>query len=121
MSAKKLLIVDDSKVSRMMLSALVKDKNPELELMEAENADDAQQKIEGIAIDYFSVDLNMPGLNGLELIEILKPKYPNSSFALFTANIQDSTHEQANALDICCVNKPITDESVTKMLEYFNV
>jgi len=105
----------------MMLSALIKDRNPELELIEAENADDAQQKIEDKEIAYFSVDLNMPGLNGLELIEILKPKYANSKFALFTANIQDSTHEQANALNICCVNKPITEESVNKMLEYFNV
>jgi len=121
MSVKTLLIVDDSKVSRMMLSALIKDKFPDLILMEAENADDAQQKVEGNDIAYFSVDLNMPGLNGLELIEILKPKYPDSKFALFTANIQDSTHEQANALNICCVNKPITEESVGKMLEYFNV
>jgi len=121
MSDKTLLIVDDSKVSRMMLIALIKDKHPDLQLIEAEHAEDAQQKIEGKHIDYFSVDLNMPGLNGLELIKILKPKYPNSKFALFTANIQESTHEQANKLDILCVNKPITEESVSKMLSYFNV
>ena len=114
MSDKTLLIVDDSKVSRMMLSALIKQKKPELILIEAEHAADAQQKIEGMNIDYFSIDLNMPGLNGLELIEVLKPKYPNSKFALFTANIQDSIHEKAEALDACCVNKPITEESVTK-------
>ena len=115
-----LLIVDDSKVSRMMLSSLIKEKKPEFQLMEAENAEDAQQLIKGKHIDYFSVDLNMPGLNGLELIKILKPKYPDSKFVLFTANIQDSIHEKSASLNTCCINKPITDESVTKMLAYFN-
>lgn len=119
MSAKIMLIVDDSKVSRMILAALIKDKRPELILLEAEHAEDAQQKVDGKLIDYFSIDLNMPGIDGFELIELLQPKYPDSKFALFTANIQESTHQKANNLNICCVNKPITDESVAKMLEYF--
>ena len=45
MSDKTLLIVDDSKVSRMMLSALIKQKKPELVLIEAEHAADAQQHL----------------------------------------------------------------------------
>ena len=120
MSQKTLLIVDDSKVSRMMMKAIIKDMDPNIRVLEAESADEAEQKIENSEVDYFSIDLNMPGRNGIELIETLKPNHANSMFALFTANIQDSTHEKCASLGVQCVNKPITEESVSIMMEYFN-
>ena len=37
MSEKTLLIVDDSKVSRMLMTAIIKEKHPNLKLLEAEH------------------------------------------------------------------------------------
>ncbi|HFE38758.1 MAG TPA: response regulator [Gammaproteobacteria bacterium] len=119
MSEKILMIVDDSKVSRMMLTAQIKQLKPDLQLIEAENAEDAVAKLQGKQIDYFSVDLNMPGKNGLELIADIKPEHPNAKFALLTANIQEGTHKKSEELGVCCVNKPITEESVGQLMDYF--
>lgn len=118
--SKTVLIVDDSKVSRMMIKAIIKDQHPEWTLLEAGNADEAIECSSANKIDYFSVDLNMPGKDGLELITILKPQMPQSVFALLTANIQEHVHKGAKELGAHCFNKPITETSISEMLRYFN-
>ncbi len=115
-----LLIVDDSKVSRMMISGIVKVMQPEWELIEAENGEEALEKAEEQEIDYYSIDLNMPGIDGLEVITRLQSKFPSSPKVLMTANIQDDVLSRANTLGAACVHKPVTEESVSEMLEYFH-
>jgi len=119
MTDKTILVVDDSRVSRMMVKSMIGELKPGAKIIEAEDAEDALKLLESHSVDYFSVDLNMPGMNGLELIEKLKPDNTNSKFALLTANIQEATHKHCQSLGVACINKPITEESVTQMLEYF--
>ena len=56
MTNNVLMVVDDSKVSRMMISAIVKDKYPEMVIHEASNGDEALALSNGKEIDLFSVD-----------------------------------------------------------------
>ena len=115
-----LLIVDDSKVSRMMISRLIKIKRPGWNLVEAENGDKALEISGANTIDFYSIDLNMPGIDGLEVIRQLQHKLPDSRMALMTANIQDAIKEEANKLGATCIHKPVTEESIDQMLEYFD-
>jgi len=115
-----MMIVDDSRVSRMMIKAIVKDKKPDWDIVEADCGEQALELCNGQDINYFSLDLNMPGMDGLELLEKLKPNNPKARFVLLTANIQKATHERAKKLDTACVNKPINDACISKILEYFN-
>lgn len=117
---KTIVIIDDSRVSRMMTRAIIADKHNDWEFIEAENGDDALAKVEGKSIDFFSVDLNMPGIDGLELITQLKPNFPESKMALMTANVQDAVIQKCKELNTPIFNKPITEESVSNMLGYFN-
>ena len=117
---KTVLIVDDSKVSRMMITAIIKEKQPEWTLLESSNADETRELAKANTIDFFSIDLNMPGKDGLELIDLLKRKYTDAKFALLTANIQEHTHESAKKLGAICINKPITEKSISEMLDFFN-
>jgi len=118
--SKTVLIVDDSKVSRMMIKAVIKDLQPEWTLLEAGNADEAFEVNAANQINYYSIDLNMPGKDGLELIALLKENTPDAKYALLTANIQEHIRETADSLGAYCINKPITEASIGKMLEYFN-
>ncbi len=118
--AKTLLIVDDSKVSRMMISQIVKKKHPDWKLVEASNGEEALEKSTALEIDYYSIDLNMPIMDGLELMMLLKDKSPPSHMTLMTANVQETVASQVQQLGANCVHKPITEESVSKMLSYFN-
>ena len=74
-SSKTLMIIDDSKVSRMMITAIIKDKKPDLNIIESSNGNEALDLSKGKSIDFFSIDYNMPGIDGLELISQLKKRF----------------------------------------------
>ncbi|MDH5393070.1 MAG: response regulator [Gammaproteobacteria bacterium] len=118
--AKSLLIVDDSKVSRMMLIAMLKDLHPDWIVEESANAEQALQVNKQKDFDFYSVDFNMPGKNGLELIAEFKNNKPSAKYALLTANIQEHIQKSAAEMGAKCINKPITDTSISIMLNYFN-
>ena len=116
---KTLMIVDDSKVSRMMIKAIVLDKHPEMTIFEAGDGQEALELSEGKNIDFFSVDYNMPVMDGIEFITQIKAKRGEAKFALLTANIQETTHEKAKHIGAICINKPISETCISNMLEYF--
>ncbi len=122
MSDKKIiLLVDDSMVSRMMIKSQIKSVNNGWEIIEAASGEEALELVkDATKIDFFSVDLNMPGINGLELIEKLQDSYPTSQMALLTANIQEDIFKRTMKLGAACFHKPITEEVIIEMLEYFN-
>ncbi|MDH5517642.1 MAG: response regulator [Gammaproteobacteria bacterium] len=118
--AKSILIVDDSKVSRMMLVAIIKDHHPDWHIQESGNAEQAIEVNQKNDFDYYSIDFNMPGKNGIELISVFKTIKPSAKYALLTANIQEHIQKSAAEIGAKCINKPITNTSVSAMLDYFN-
>jgi len=121
MSDKQLtiLIVDDSKVSRMMISSQIKALHPDWNVIEAGGGYEALELSQQNDIDYFSVDLNMPEMDGLELIERLQPNNSTKAMALLTANIQEDIIRKAMKVGAACFHKPISESVIKKMTEYF--
>ncbi|WP_198264986.1 response regulator [sulfur-oxidizing endosymbiont of Gigantopelta aegis] len=118
--AKHVLIVDDSLVSRMMIKKGLQALCPQWQLSEAKNADEALEQTKEHIFDLFSIDFNMPGMDGLELMAELNQNFPEAPKALLTANIQDSIQEKTTALNGRCINKPITEKSIEQLVAYFN-
>lgn len=112
MTQKTMLIVDDSRLSRMLVSNFVKAAKPEWTLILAESGDEALEKCENQAIDYMTIDYNMPGMDGITLSTKLRLKYPAAQIALLTANIQTSIKNQAAEVGIGFIQKPITQEKI---------
>jgi len=81
-------------------------------VIEAESGEDALSKVEGASFDVATLDLNMPGIDGIELAEKLKPQFPNADYSLLTANIQDVIRERATSVGIGFIEKPITEEKI---------
>ncbi|MCB1645985.1 MAG: response regulator [Pseudomonadales bacterium] len=119
MSERTIMVIDDSRVSRMMTQAIIEELEPDWIVLEAGSADEALQAVVESHVDYFSVDLNMPGMNGLELITQLRAHYPQAKYTLLTANGQKSIESRASALGVACIQKPVTDASVTALLRTF--
>ena len=109
---KTILIVDDSLMTRMMIESIISSNHPDWTIIKAKDAEDALNQITEQAFDYATVDMNMPGITGLELIPKLQIKEPMAKIALVTANIQESIQKHAALLEIEVINKPINEQSI---------
>lgn len=114
---KTLLIVDDSRVARLMLRSFISALRPEWHIVEAEDGEKAIALTTTETPHYATLDYNMPGMNGMELAEVLAASFPQLKMTLLTANIQDPVQQRAAALGIDFVAKPITEKSCTKIVE----
>lgn len=115
--SKVILVCDDSRISRMMIKAIITDRRPDWTIIEAESGDDALAKVADNPFDIATLDLNMPGMDGLELAEKLQAIYPEAIYSLLTANIQDVIKERAEQLNLTFIGKPITEDKIGAYLD----
>jgi CheY-like chemotaxis protein len=106
------LIVDDSKLARIVMGKAIAALQPAWVRLEAANADDALATLGAQAVDVLVLDFNMPGRNGLELAEELRKRLPDLPIALATANVQDEVVERARAAGVAFVPKPVTEDGL---------
>lgn len=81
----RLLIVDDEQIERDGLKAILQKGFPDLVIEQAKNGRIALQMAEQLKPDLILMDIKMPGLNGLEAIELIKSVHPHSKFIMVTA------------------------------------
>ena len=106
------LIVDDSKLARIVAGKAIKALQPDWERLEAGSADEALAMIAERAIDVALLDFNMPGKDGLQLATELRALHPLMPLALVTANVQDEVIARARAVNAAFVGKPVTEEAL---------
>jgi CheY-like chemotaxis protein len=112
----KALIVDDSKLARMVMASALRRIRPDWELVEATSAQDALGAISVGSIDVALVDFNMPGTDGLELLAKIRQLHPKMPVALVSANLQDEIISRTRELNAAFVAKPLTDEALGAFL-----
>ena len=118
-SIKKLLIVDDSKVSRMLIRSHILAQHSEWVIFEAVCGEDAITLVDNDRPDYCTMDINMPGISGTDAAEQILSKYPSIKIVIFSANIQETHQNRARALGTVLVAKPVTEKSIALALDYF--
>ncbi len=113
------LIVDDSRVSRMMIKARMQAVHADWTYLEAATGEEALQLVAATPPDFLTNDMNMPGLNGFEAAEQVRAQAPGVRMVMLTANIQESSRNRADAMNLHFVQKPITDASIRQVLDFF--
>jgi two-component system, chemotaxis family, chemotaxis protein CheY len=116
---KTLLIVDDSRVSRIMIRTFVLAKHPHWIIIEAASGNEALSIVDRDTPNYCTMDINMPGIIGTDAAALILAKYPGIRVAIFSANIQESHQTRAAELGARFVAKPVTEKSVTLALAFF--
>jgi CheY-like chemotaxis protein len=109
---RSVLLVDDSKFARLLVKTFISSNFADWEIDEAEDASKALEMVDTKTYDYMLVDFNMPGMNGLELSEKLRGRFPDAVVALLTANIQQEIQNKAESLGIDFIAKPPTEEKI---------
>lgn len=83
-NAPRVLVVEDSRTQAEAIRLLLEESGFEVAL--AGNGQDALDALARGLPDLIATDLQMPGLNGLQLVEAVRRKYPSVPVVLITAH-----------------------------------
>jgi CheY-like chemotaxis protein len=114
---ERILIVDDSKVSRTMTSGFVRAMCPKAQIIEAADGAQALLLESANAVEVAILDMNMPGVDGLEVARELRTRHPHMRICLLTANAQERVRTRAGLMGIHVLRKPVTREVVREALQ----
>jgi two-component system chemotaxis response regulator CheY len=116
--AKKIMTVDDSPTIRQMLAMSLKGAG--YEVVEAENGKDALSKLETEQVSMLITDLNMPQMNGIELIRSVRQS-PGLRFLpiiMLTTETQEAKRLEGKAAGASgWIVKPFKPEQLLKVVQ----
>jgi len=94
---RKILIVDDAATMRQMVGFTLRQGG--FEVVEAENGQDALNKLAGMKVDLIITDLNMPVMDGITLIQNVRkqPAMKNKPILMLTTEGLAAKKEQGKA------------------------
>lgn len=106
------MIVDDSKLARIVAGKALTELQPEWLRVEAGSAAQALEILAAQSVDIALIDYNMTEKDGLQLATELRAKFPDLPMAIITANIQDEIIAGARAINAAFVPKPVTAQGI---------
>jgi YesN/AraC family two-component response regulator len=80
----RVLLVEDNRVFREIFKQNICEHFPAMLIDEAENGDEALQKINAAPPHLIFMDIRLPGVNGLQLTQKIKKDFPNIRIAILT-------------------------------------
>ncbi|MCP4082203.1 MAG: response regulator [Planctomycetaceae bacterium] len=95
------LVVDDTAVDRRLAGGLL-EKSDNLEVVYANNGGEALDSIRQNAPDLVLTDLQMPDIDGLQLVTTITEEYPDIPVVLMTAHGSENAAAQALANGASC-------------------
>ncbi|HYH23239.1 MAG TPA: response regulator [Azospirillum sp.] len=110
------LVVDDSRLARDMVSHVIASLHPDWTIVTAAGGEEALQKVGGAAPAAAIVDYNMPGMDGLTLSASLIERFPGLPIGILTANVQEALKKKTEALGCRFIAKPITSDKIRTFL-----
>lgn len=90
MNKIKLIITDDHKMFREGIKNILNDREDIEVLYEAGSGEELLEKLSQQTADVILMDINMPGINGIETSKIIKKKYPNTHILALSTSDDDN-------------------------------
>jgi DNA-binding NarL/FixJ family response regulator len=89
------LLVEDHRAFRHELERLLQARYPKLLIEKAESGEEALEKLDDFAPDLVFMDIQLPGVSGLEVTRQLKARYPHAHVIILTAHDDEEYREAA--------------------------
>ena len=116
----RILIVDDSSMMRAMIKRVVKLTNvPVEEILEAGDGAQALKLLEAHDVQLLLTDINMPVMNGAELLRALADddRWSGLTRVIISTDGSTARREEAAELDVrCYLEKPFSPEVLRDVL-----
>ena len=116
----KILVVDDIESNRNLLKAIFKDYA--LELITAENGQEAVELANRVEFDLILMDLKMPKIDGYEAVERIKDNSKNEATPILalTAAVTEKEKEEVKRNEFAeFMSKPINRENLLNRLSHY--
>jgi len=108
------IVIDDEELARKRLRKMLRSYEKDLEVVdEAENGQDAVDKIETLHPDLIFLDIQMPGFDGFEVVRRLRYK----PFIVFTTAYDEYALKAFEENSIDYLLKPIEQKRLDKAVE----
>lgn len=111
----KVLIVDDHFVFREGLHLLLKQSNPEYEILEACNGKDALAVVRTKSIDVILMDTEMPEMTGLECLDTLR-KSVYTAIPVVMLTMHNHINDMIKAYDLGANGYLVKDSSIKEVV-----
>lgn len=114
---KKLLIVDDEEILTWIMSKTLAKDRKRYEILVANDCSKALQIMDEVPIDLVITDIRMPGMSGLDMIEEVRQRHPETKVIVMTA--YGSPDVQKEALNRGCLyylEKPFKIEELRSLI-----
>jgi len=118
--AKKIMIVDDSASMRQLVSFSLKDAG--YDVVAAADAEEALKLAAEGQVEMVVTDLNMPGMDGIELIKKLRaqPNYRFTPIVMLTTESQEAKKQEGKKVGASgWIVKPFTPEQLVGVVQKF--
>ena len=109
---KSVLVVDDSRLTRMMIIKMIKTHHHDWPIREAATVSEALACVNSQSFDYISLDHNMPDGNGYDILPQMNITQPTAHIGIFTANIQAVVKQRFEDLGAKFYGKPINEAMI---------
>jgi|GEM_PF-672967 Response regulator containing CheY-like receiver domain and AraC-type DNA-binding domain len=108
----KVLIVDDSSLGRKLLKRILLKTSHEV-IAEAENGEQGILEYKRLKPDIVTMDVDMPGINGLEASRRILNDYPDARIIIISGHEQNDLKEGMDKYGLRhFIIKPVTEENV---------
>ena len=94
---KKVMVVDDSRVTEIQICKLLEDTDYEVAAY-CENGEEAIARYAEVAPDIVTLDIIMPGIDGLETAQVLLDEHPEARIVMVSSLAYDDTIEEADRI-----------------------
>ncbi|RLI24192.1 hypothetical protein DRO58_07685 [Candidatus Bathyarchaeota archaeon] len=113
----RVLIVDDSKFMRLFIRKALESYGLK-DIEEAESGEEAIEKCEKTSPSLIFLDINMPKLNGLKLLEIFHKRNPSVKIIMITALSQKFVIKEAFQKGaVAYITKPFSMEKLLAVVK----
>ena len=116
---KSVLVVEDSATTRAMIRAAIEDMGEDFTALEASTGFEALKMLPREEFDLIITDINMPDVNGLELINFVKsnPNYRHIPMVIVTTERSSEDKERGLSLGASAyVTKPFRSEELQAVI-----
>ena len=106
----RILVVDDVPTNRTVLKSLL--SKPTCEVFEAENGKRALEVVQETSFDLVVLDVLMPGLNGIEVLEEIRKEFSSTELPILMLTVKDDIDDIVKALELGA------NDYVTRPIDY---